>query len=173
MHTTRKIIIAATALMVLFTGPVNAATTTYRSGSVTLPITDRTATSRAIKVRAGGTVKDVNVYVRLDHGATADLDLYLVSPRGVVVQLSTNNGGGADYGTGADTCTGKFTVFDDEAPQPIYMGGSPFTGSWRPEQPLTVLDGKSQKGTWRLIIGDNTANSIGGTLFCWKLRITV
>ncbi|MFN8619710.1 MAG: proprotein convertase P-domain-containing protein [Chloroflexota bacterium] len=173
MRALRSLALVAAVAALATAAPVSAATTTRTSGNRNLPIVDRRATSSAIKVTTAGAIKDVNVSVRLDHAAVGDLDLYLVSPSGIVVQLSTNNGSGADWGTGADDCTGAATVFDDEAPHPIYQASAPFSGSWQPEQPLSTLDGKSQKGVWRLIVGDNTANGQGGTLYCWKLRITV
>ena len=174
MGVMRGAVVMAAALSILAAAPVAAATKTFSSGNRHLAIKDRKATTSTIRVRTAGIVKDVNVMVRLDHAADPDVDLYLVSPKGKVVQLSTNNGGaggGADYGTGSDDCKGVPTVFDDEATTFIFNGEPPFAGSFRPEQSLTAFDGASRKGTWRLIVGDNAVGDTG-TLFCWKLKFT-
>lgn len=162
----RGAVVLAVALSILAAAPVSAAAKTFSSGNRQLAIKDRTATTSTIKVRRAGTIKDVNVLVRLDHAADQEVDLYLVSPKGKVIQLSTNNGGdfgGQDYGTGADNCTGTPTVFDDEATTPIFDGEPPFAGTFKPEQRLAGLDRSSQKGTWRLIIGDNSAAPRGSS----------
>ena len=46
------------------------------------------------------------------------------------------------------------TVLDDEAATAIASGTAPFTGSFRPAQPLTVFDGQNPNGTWTLEIPD-------------------
>ncbi len=174
MRTGRTTLTLAAALAILVAAPVSAATIrTVSSGNLHLAVRDRTATSSKIRVRTTGAIKDVNVLVRLDHAATGDVDLYLMAPNGKVIQLSTNNGGGgADFGTGNDDCTGLPTIFDDEAAIAIFDTWAPFAGTFRPEQRLARLDGSSRKGTWRLIVGDNALGA-QGTLFCWKLKITV
>ena len=60
------------------------------------------------------------------------------------------------------------TVFDDEAATAIGAGSAPFTGSFRPEQPLSAFDGKPVDGTWKLRISDQAAQDIG-TLNSWGI----
>ena len=171
----RRAVVLAAALSILAAGPAAASAKTFSSGNRHLAIKDRQATVSTIKVKTAGIIKDVNVMVRLDHAYDPDLDLYLVSPAGRVVQLSTNNGasgGSADYGTGNDDCTGTPTIFDDETTTSIFDGTPPFAGPFKPEQPLSTLDRSQRKGTWRLIVGDNATGN-QGTLYCWKLKIAV
>lgn len=171
----RGAVVLAAALAILTAAPVSAGAKTFSSGNRSIAIKDRTAMTSTVRVRSAGIIKDVNVMVRLDHTADEDIDLYLVSPKGKVIQLSTNNGGlagGADYGTGADDCTGAPTTFDDEAATPIFDGEPPFAGAFKPEQRLAGLDRSQRRGTWRLIIGDNATGDVG-KLFCWKLKITI
>lgn len=80
---------------------------------------------------AGATV--ASVQLNFTHTFDGDLDIYLVSPGGQVLELSTDNGGGNDNFTN--------TVFCDNAATNITAGAAPFTGTFRPEGTL-VAQGK-------------------------------
>jgi len=82
------------------------------------------------------------VTVNIDHSWDSDLDIYLIHPDGTQIELSTDNGSAGDNYTN--------TVFDDQATTPITSGTAPFTGSFIPEQSLSVLNGKNANGTWNL-----------------------
>ena len=58
------------------------------------------------------------------------------------MRLSNRNGGSGDNFTN--------TVFDDEAATAISPASRPFTGSFRPFQPLSAFDGQAIAGTWTL-----------------------
>jgi hypothetical protein len=60
------------------------------------------------------------------------------------------------------------TVFDDEAATAIGSGAAPFTGSFRPEEPLSALDGKSITGQWKLRVSDQAGEDTG-TLDSWGI----
>jgi subtilisin-like proprotein convertase family protein len=155
-------------------GLLNPYTTTanYSSGGISVPIPDLATIESPITIPDGGAVSDVNVRVRLNHTFDGDLNISLVHPDGTVVNLSSNNGGGGDnYGSGANNCSGTFTVFDDSAVAAITAGTAPFAGTFRPEQMLSTLNGKLLNGTWKLRIAD-TAGADVGTLFCWELQIS-
>jgi hypothetical protein len=62
------------------------------------------------------------------------------------------------------------TVFDDEAASPISSGTAPFTGSFKPEVPLSALDGINAAGTWTLKVVDQ-ANVDVGTIDNWTLTL--
>jgi subtilisin-like proprotein convertase family protein len=116
-------------------------------------------------------ITHVAVWVRIDHTFDSDLQIQLVAPDGTRVTLSQNEGGsGHDFGTGtAPNITP--TIFDDAASTPISSGTAPFVGSFQPDSPLFVLDGKSPDGTWTLDIQDQFALDIG-TLISWSLDIS-
>src|SRR6185503_21226106 len=118
---------------------------------------------------------DVNVRVRLNHTFDADLTLSLVAPSLNKKTLSQNRdtalGGGDNYGTGANDCAGTPTIFDDSAATPISGGLPPFAGTFRPETPLSDLNGKSINGTWKLRVNDN-ATLDTGTVGCVTLEIS-
>ncbi len=147
-------------------------TTNHTSGDLAVPIPDLATIEVPITVPDLGQVTDVNVRVRLNHTFDGDLILSLVAPDGTIVTLSNRRGGSGDnFGTGAASCAGSPTVFDDQAPTPIASGAAPFAGSFRPDQPLSAFNGKGSAGTWKLRISDNAAADVG-TLFCWQLEIS-
>jgi subtilisin-like proprotein convertase family protein len=141
------------------------------SGNVAVPIPDLTTVEVPITVSDTGVVDNMNVRVRLNHTFDGDLEIRLVHPDGTVVLLSDNRGGaGDDYGTGANNCSGTHTVFDDSAAIAISAGTAPFAGSFRPEQPLSALNGKPANGIWKLRVTD-TANLDTGTIGCVQLEL--
>jgi subtilisin-like proprotein convertase family protein len=124
-----------------------------------------------ITVRASGRIRDLDVAVRIAHNSDEDLNIYLVSPRGRFVELSTDNGGnGDDYGAGNNSCAGQRTIFSDEGGTRIQDGAPPFLGAFIPQTPLSRLDGKQVRGVWRLQIFDDNAGDTG-VLGCWQLRV--
>ena len=150
-------------------------TTVYSTGNITLPVPSAGTTGSAsvnITVPDAGTITDVDVRVRLNHTFDGDLEIRLVHPDSTAVLLSENRGGGGDnFGSGANDCSGTPTVFDDEAATAISAGSAPFAGSFQPDQPLSGLDGKGSAGTWQLQIDDEVGGD-SGTLFCVSLVIT-
>ena len=143
----------------------------YSSGGIAVTIPDLSTIEVPITVVDTGVVSDVNVRIRLDHTFDADLDIFLVSPDGTTVELSTDNGSsGNNFGSGTNDCSGTPTVFDDSAAASITSGTVPFAGTFRPEQPLSALNGKSINGTWKLRITDDLGGDTG-TVGCWELEI--
>jgi len=137
-----------------------------------LPIVDlATRESAVTAANLTGPISKVTVSFHLLHTFDADLDISLVGPDGTTIDLTSDNGGGADnFGT---SC-GARTTFDDASPTAITAGVAPFAGSFRPETPLAAFNGKSgaaANGTWTLRIVDDLAGDIG-TLQCWSLTIT-
>ncbi len=147
-------------------------TATYSSGNIAVPIPDVNTVEVPINVPDTGLVQDVNVRVRLNHTFDGDLDISLVHPDGTVILLSNNRGGSGDnFGTGANDCSGTPTVFDDEAGPTIASGVAPFAGSFKPDTPLSGMDGKPSNGTWKLRVTDTAALDVG-TIGCVTLEIT-
>ncbi|HMP17842.1 MAG TPA: proprotein convertase P-domain-containing protein, partial [Gemmatales bacterium] len=58
----------------------------------------------------------------------------------------------------------------DQAANPISAGTAPFTGSFRPEQPLSAFHGISGNGTWTLRVRD-VVSSDTGTLQNWSITV--
>jgi subtilisin-like proprotein convertase family protein len=149
-------------------------TVSYTTGNIATPIPDLSFVEIPIVVSQQGAVGDMNVKVRLNHTFDRDLSLELISPDGTTVSLAdrrdTASGGGDNYGTGANDCSGSPTTFDDAAATPISAGVPPFSGSFRPEVPLAAFNGKSLSGTWKLKVTDNEGQDVG-TVGCVTLEV--
>ena len=117
----------------------------------------------SINIPFNEVITDVNVNIELYHSRDADIDVFLVGPNGLSVELTTDNGG-----TGHDYVN---TYFDDGATTPITIGSAPFTGSYQPEGSLSDFNGHNTLGNWTLHVEDDTANAYGGTLVSWDLDI--
>lgn len=105
---------------------------------------------------------DVNVTLTLTHSFLADLDIYLVSPRGTRIELVSDL-----VSNEPDMIS---TSFDNAAPTGILTGSSPFTGRFRPEGTLENLNGENPSGVWTLEITDDNPTDFG-TLKSWALNI--
>lgn len=136
---------------------------TYDSTDVPKPIADSTTVWSVINVPDDKTIVDVDVKLNIRHTWDEDVDIFLISPGGTRIELSTDNGGSGDNYTN--------TVFDDEAAPSITSGTAPFAGSYRPEGLLSVVDGTSAAGTWKLEVTDDS-NQDTGTLISWSLTVT-
>jgi len=145
-------------------GNPTSATSTFPSTNVPKPIADAATTTSTLAVADMGTVQDVNVGVTLSHTYDGDLILTLIAPSGTRVTLANHRGASSDNYTG--------TTFDDEAATPISSGTPPFSGSYRPETPLSALDGIPSNGTWTLEITDSYAQDVG-TLTAWSVTLTI
>ncbi|NUQ65031.1 MAG: S8 family serine peptidase [Pirellulales bacterium] len=140
-------------------------TVAFASSDVPLAIQDNTTVVSYLDIDQDITIADLNVGLDISHTWDSDLRFYLVGPGDDLqthVVLSAFHGGGGDgY---ADT------VFDDEAPQSIVDGGPPFSGSYRPEEPLAFFDGRNARGRWTLVVED-AAPFDQGQLNSWSLVI--
>jgi subtilisin-like proprotein convertase family protein len=152
---------------------LGSATVTFSSGPLAQAIADHSTTTHSINASSAvGVISDVNVRVRINHAATNNLRIVLTSPTGVPVALALNAGSDLNnYGTGAADCSGTFTEFDDEAAIRLELATPPFAGTFRPERPLSGLDGAATSGSWKLSIED-TVTSNTGTLLCWQITLT-
>ena len=131
----------------------NTAQTILDNDKINSYITVPTQTSR---------LTDLNVSLSLTHSFLADLDIYLVSPRGTRIELVSDL-----VSNEPDMIS---TTFDNVAPSGILTAGSPFTGRFRPEGTLEDLNGENPSGVWTLEITDDNPTDFG-TLKSWALNI--
>lgn len=110
-----------------------------------------------------------SVCMNVSHNWVDDLDVFLISPGGQFIELTTDNGGNGDNYT--NTC------FTPTATTPINFPGpfapasaAPFTGDWQPEGVWSDLwDGTHPtNGPWRLQVRDD-ANGFNGVLNDWTI----
>jgi len=113
---------------------------------------------------SGGRVKGLRVRIgHITHTYDGDLTLILISPDGRTVKLVGGKGDSGDDFVD--------TVFDDNAASTIRSTTpAPFTGTFKPAEPLSVLDGAPLSGSWTLKVVDNSSGDIG-TVDAWGLNI--
>jgi subtilisin-like proprotein convertase family protein len=123
---------------------------------------------------APGTVMGTDVFLRevrviIYHEWDADLDMSLISPGGVEVELSTDNGSGNNhYGNPNNGLCNEFTAFispsipDACSAINIRDAEAPFIGSYLPEGNLNEFnDGTNPLGIWTLKICDDGKEHYG------------
>lgn len=116
-----------------------------------------------------GNTTFVSIQLNITHTWDGDLDIFLQSPTGQILELTTDNGSSGDNFSN--------TLFIDSATQNIIAGSAPFNGSYRPEGSLTSSGtpvsrtgnittlsgfiGNNPNGNWTLRIGDDAGLDIG------------
>ncbi|MFZ2725311.1 MAG: proprotein convertase P-domain-containing protein [Methylococcaceae bacterium] len=121
---------------------------TFSSGSVNKAITDNNTTgiTSNINVPITGIIKDVNLSFDISH--TWDSEL--------IVSLAHNSQSAVianQIGSSGDNFSN--TTVDDEASTNIIGGSAPFTGTYQPENALSVFDNDSVSGIWSMNVSDN------------------
>jgi uncharacterized repeat protein (TIGR01451 family) len=158
------------------------ATTTNFSNTTsgTIPDNNTIGVSRTISVSGvGNYLWDVDVTINVSHTNPADLDIWLTSPAGTVVTLTTDNGGNNDN-------VFQGTTFDDDADPGNNTTSNP-SSSLRvndtsyvnnvvkalltPEEPLAAFVGENPNGNWTLTVADDQ-NGTTGTLNSWSISVT-
>ena len=133
---------------------VNPLTRSFPSIDLPIYITSHSTVSTIINVPIDFTVSAMNLTLQLYHGNTHDLTAELESPSGTTVVLFTGPGG---PGEGFHN-----TILSDSGSKSIQDGTPPFTGVYKPQNPLSAVYGESPKGIWRLSVTDNTTYNAGG-----------
>jgi subtilisin-like proprotein convertase family protein len=91
--------------------------------------------------------------VGIDHTWVGDIVLTLTSPAGTSVTIVNQAGGGLNSGN--NFCQ---TVLDDAAVnsiQAVTSAGAPYTGTFKPANPLSAFIGEDPNGVWTLTASDN------------------
>ncbi len=103
------------------------------------------------------------VCINITHNRLNQVDVFLVSPDGIIMTLTTDNGSiDADY---TETC------FTPNALTPITVNAAPYTGQFAPESNFDVLLGSKVNGTWQLIVrDDDNSGSYIGVLHNWSIK---
>jgi len=135
---------------------------TWQSADVPKDLQDNATVTSTLPVTATELISDVDVVVNLTHTFCGDLDIFLIAPNATRIELSSGNGSDGDNYTD--------TTFDDEAATPVTDGSSPFSGAYRPEGMLAILNGLSADGTWTLEIHDSASGDTG-QLVSWSLLL--
>ncbi|MSO41183.1 MAG: hypothetical protein EXQ70_04700 [Solirubrobacterales bacterium] len=167
--------LCALALACAPTAQAKVVTKTFSSGNLNIPIAPGTFTALTKKVKVNGTIKDVDLSLRMsatNNNADFFQLLTLRSPAGVLIGLSGQHSG-QGYGSGAASCSGTPTVFDDSAGGGFGDPGivTPFAMRVRPDEQLAGLKGYPTKGRWDLQVAANVGNLGTRAVNCWALTI--
>jgi subtilisin-like proprotein convertase family protein len=101
----------------------------------------------------------------IDHTWDSDLDVFLQSPSGTIVELTTDNGGGGDDYGNPNNCN-LTTRFIMSATNPITGGVAPMIGDYLPEGNLGDFNnGQDPNGTWNLLVCDDLGGDLGTVYF--------
>jgi len=107
-------------------------------------------------------IKFIRVKLNIIHSYTDDLSISIISPNGERLNLVNSTGGSGD----------NFieTIFDDLAQLNISEAQAPFTGTFRPNESLSLFENKDANGEWILEIRDQAFQD-GGSLLDWELTV--
>ncbi|MCB9135174.1 MAG: proprotein convertase P-domain-containing protein [Anaerolineales bacterium] len=139
------------------------------SSGVPIPIPDEGVITATLNVSgADAYLWDLDLTTQIQHTYVADLDIYLVSPSGTEVTITTDNGANRD-----NVFDG--TTWDDQWVGPsvgdyVYVNNVvvPFMS---PEEAMGAFRGENPNGVWKLVIHDDAQLDVG-TLNGWDLQFT-
>ncbi|MEM6723436.1 MAG: choice-of-anchor L domain-containing protein, partial [Bacteroidota bacterium] len=151
--------------------PITLPSSTTFSNNTPFSIPDNDVFNPAVStINVGGVIPEVlapgvifSVCVNIDHVWDGDVDIFLVTPGGQFLELSTDNGGSGDDYT--NTCFTEIATMDITN---TIANSAPFTGDWLPEGPWTDIYGGPTNGTYQLLVSDDT-NGFEGTLLNWSI----
>jgi len=159
------------------TGLLGPAIRFNNNSPIAIPDTDPFGVSSPINITGfSGNLANVTVSVHITHDFPFDLDMRLVSPGGRQVILSQHPFTGlfgANFGLACSPDTQR-TTFDDKATTAISATFPPYVGSFKPDEPLSSLEGLSASevnGVWRLQVYDLFFPD-AGTIQCWSLNLS-
>ena len=128
--------------------------------SVTLPkpINDLQFTYDTIHVnQISKSINRIKINLTIYHPNDGDLIIQLIGPNGSLSLSQGNGSGGSNYIN---------TTFDDSAAISITQGFPPFTGSYKPQNPLSYFNNQPASYNWMLRIYDSRTGS-QGSLVSW------
>jgi subtilisin-like proprotein convertase family protein len=152
----------------------------YTGDPVPIPDNDPTGASATVAVTGVGfasnltfsidgtacNTDEASTTVGLDHTFVGDLVGTLVAPDGTTATVFSRSGSG-----GNNMCQ---VVFDDAAATPfntVTSDDAPFTGTWKPDSPLSSLTFASVDGTWTFHVVDAAGQDVG-SIRAFSLHIT-
>jgi gliding motility-associated-like protein len=127
-----------------------------------IPDNDSDGITSIINISDNISIKEVAINLDIAHSYIGDLKISVVNPvNEQVVLVVASDKEGENYAN---------TVFEDKANTSITEGAAPYTGSFRPIEPLGTYEDNQSAGNWTLKISDN-ANQDLGNLNNWKITL--
>ncbi len=107
------------------------------------------------------TAQITSVCMDIETDFDADLNIYLRSPDGKQLELSTGNGGAGD--------NYKVTCFTPTATVPVKGSAAPFNGTYKPEGNWSDLTNAVVNGDWKLMVSDGFGPNQFGKVKWWSI----
>lgn len=137
------------------------------SPNLAIPDNSTAGISDTLTIPAGGTISDLNVFISVTHTWVGDLNIGLTHlASGTSATLLDRPNGNAGQCSG-DNLANSFDdegglaaasqCASDDGPNAAYPAGA----SLIPGQPLSIFDGQSLAGVWRITVSDNAGSDIG------------
>jgi len=136
--------------------------TTYTASGLPVAIPDPGSAQATVTVPASGIVRKAVVQISINHTYTGDLVIGLQPPNGGPIVLSDRHGSTGENYTD--------TIFSDDATTAIASGTAPFTGSYQPDEALSVVEGFPAEGTWTLDVSDE-ASIDSGSITAYSIHL--
>ncbi len=148
-------------------------TNTVLSNNISVPIPDNDITNPALSTINVSNISPefiieesiLSICVDITHPWTTDLDIFLITPGGQVLELATDIGVfdiGMNFTNTCFTLDATDLIFDQTA------ADAPYTGNYQPEGTWSDIFGGSVNGAWTLQVADD-ANGFPGTLNSWSI----
>mgnify|MGYP000375852348 CR=1 FL=1 len=141
---------------------------TSAAPALAIPDNDPAGISTTMTVTDDFVITDLNVDLDISHTWVGDMIVTLESPAGTSVVIVDQMGvPDTQFGCAEDDLQ---ITLDDEGAAPIEdeCSGSPITGVFTPNNPLSAFDGESSMGVWTLTVSDNAGGDTG-TINSWNL----
>ncbi len=148
----------------VFTPPLQSGSIRICRNRLNIPTLDNSTSYDTIFVNIPFAISVLDVNVKIDtvlHTWDSDLE-FAIKHLTVLDSIITNRGGSGDNFIG--------TNLNDSALIPISSGTAPFTGTYRPDRPLSVFNGLNPNGAWILRIKDGGGGDTG-LLRAWCIEI--
>ncbi len=132
-----------------------------RQTRIEIPVSGVPGWITDVQMRFGGLSCGSGGVPGLQHPRIGDLQMVLLSPQRTEIWIMARPGF-SRFGVNAPNLCG--TVFTDSAPVPFHNvtnSDGPFTGEYRPLNPLSQVHGENPNGLWTLVIIDTVAQNSG------------
>jgi gliding motility-associated-like protein len=129
---------------------------------IEIPDNDSSGISSIITIDEAIYISDISISLNITHSYAGDLKISLKNPIGQEITLIENSDKEGENFTN--------TTFEDKATTSIMEGSAPFSGSFKPKDPLATYADTESLGDWRLTIIDVVEEDTG-SLLNWKITI--
>tara|TARA_B100000809_G_scaffold252838_2_gene288047 strand:- start:33956 stop:37279 length:3324 start_codon:yes stop_codon:yes gene_type:complete len=150
-------------IWVFETGTIDAFEYASDNTPINIPDNDQNGITSTINITDAIEISDLNLTINIEHTYIGDLKISLKSPgQEEIILVPNRDDNGNNYTN---------TTFDDSATNHITDGSAPYTGSFKPIDPLATFNTSRSNGDWALKISDNELED-KGKLLDWNISFS-